>query len=156
MGGIVSTPPTHKFPLPTMETCDYVRPSKLLLNVTIENSLGAIQVLLSPEDTVADLVNAALLIYEKEKRRPLLKDTDPKCYDLHYSSYTLQSNPSLLFTFYYILWFSHSQQIKYFYILTELFIWKIHVFCIKKYPIVNYYLSFLYCLYSLVDLKIIV
>ncbi|KAG5089855.1 hypothetical protein AAZX31_01G198600 [Glycine max] len=91
MGGIVSTPPTHKFPLPTMETCDYVRPSKLLLNVTIENSLGAIQVLLSPEDTVADLVNAALLIYEKEKRRPLLKDTDPKCYDLHYSPYTLQS-----------------------------------------------------------------
>lgn len=103
MGGTVSTPPTHKFPLPTMETCDYVRPSKLLLNVTIENSLGAIQVLLSPEDTVADLVKAALLIYEKEKRRPLLKDTDPKCYDLHYSSYTLQSNPSLLFTFYYIL-----------------------------------------------------
>ena len=95
MGGTVSTPPTHKFPLPTMETCDYVRPSKLLLNVTIENSLGAIQVLLSPEDTVADLVNAALLIYEKEKRRPLLKDTDPKCYDLHYSPYTLQSNPSL-------------------------------------------------------------
>ena len=91
MGGTVSTPPTHKFPLPTMETCDYVRPSKLLLNVTIENSLGAIQVLLSPEDTVADLVKAALLIYEKEKRRPLLKDTDPKCYDLHYSSYTLQS-----------------------------------------------------------------
>ncbi|TKY70869.1 hypothetical protein E2542_SST07163 [Spatholobus suberectus] len=91
MGGIVSTPPTHKFPLPTMETSDYVRPSKLLLNVTIENSLGAVQVLMWPEDTVDDLVKAALVIYHKEKRRPLLKDTDPKCYDLHYSPYSLQS-----------------------------------------------------------------
>ncbi|XP_027362602.1 uncharacterized protein LOC113870207 [Abrus precatorius] len=92
MGGIVSTtPPSHKFPLSTVETSQYLRPSKLLLNVTVENSLGAIQVLMSPEDTVADLVKAALLIYDKDKRRPLLKDTDPKCYHLHYSPYTLQS-----------------------------------------------------------------
>nr|KYP67211.1 Uncharacterized protein At4g22760 family [Cajanus cajan] len=92
MGGIVSTPPTNKFPLPTMATAsDYVWPSKLLVNVSVENSLGAIQVLMSPEDTVADLVKAALLIYHKEKRRPLLKDNDPKCYHLHYSPYTLQS-----------------------------------------------------------------
>ncbi|KAL2348118.1 hypothetical protein Fmac_002118 [Flemingia macrophylla] len=92
MGGSVSTPPTNKFPLPNIESCsNYVRPSKVLVNVTVDNSLGAIQVLMSPEDTVADLVRAALLIYHKEKRRPLLKDTDPKCYDLHYSPYTLQS-----------------------------------------------------------------
>lgn len=115
MGGIVSTPPTHKFPLPTtMETSEYVRPSKLLLNVTIDNSLGAIQVFMSHEDTVVDLIKATLVIYNKEKRRPLLKDTDPKCYDLHYSPYTLQSNLScfhllllwlsLLFYYFYILY----------------------------------------------------
>ncbi|KAK7406214.1 hypothetical protein VNO78_07834 [Psophocarpus tetragonolobus] len=86
MGGMVST-----HPLPTVESCDYVLPSKLLLNVTIENSLGAIQVLMSPQDTVADLVKATLLIYDKDKRRPLLNNTDPMCYHLHYSPYTLQS-----------------------------------------------------------------
>ncbi|XP_061357826.1 uncharacterized protein LOC133302104 [Gastrolobium bilobum] len=87
MGGFVSTPRTH------METGgdSLHQPPKLLLNVNIENSLGAIQVLMQPEDTVADLVKAALGIYDKEKRRPLLKHTDPKCYDLHYSPYSLQS-----------------------------------------------------------------
>ncbi|KAI5439829.1 hypothetical protein KIW84_025263, partial [Lathyrus oleraceus] len=92
MGGAVSTPQTRKFPVQTLETSDPpLRPSKLLVNVTIENTLGAIQVLMSPENTVGDLVKVALMTYDKEKRRPLLKDTDPKHYQLHYSPYTLQS-----------------------------------------------------------------
>ncbi|KAK2426067.1 hypothetical protein QL285_024775 [Trifolium repens] len=92
MGGTISTSQTHKFPLQTMETSDSpLRPTKLLLNVTIENTLGAIQVLMSPENTVSDLVKVALLTYDKEKRRPLLKETDPNRYELHYSPYTLQS-----------------------------------------------------------------
>lgn len=93
MGGSVSTPRPFKLPLPAMETCDSLRPLKLLFNVTIENSLGAIQVLMLPEeDTVGDLIKAALVIYDRDKRRPLLRDTDPNCYDLHYSPYNLQSN----------------------------------------------------------------
>ncbi|CAI8589204.1 unnamed protein product [Vicia faba] len=93
MGGAVSTPQTHKFPVQTLETNDVapLRPTKLLVNVTIENTLGAIQVLMSPENTVGDLVKVALMTYDKEKRRPLLKDTDPKHYQLHYSPYILQS-----------------------------------------------------------------
>ncbi|KAG4933118.1 Uncharacterized protein HKD37_17G047608 [Glycine soja] len=83
-------PLTLKLPLQSSND-SFLRPSKLLLNVTIESCLGAVQVLLSPEDTVADLIKAALAFYEKEKRRPFLKNTDPKCYDLHFSSFTLES-----------------------------------------------------------------
>lgn len=93
---------TPKLPWPARPNSDesILRPSKLLVNVTMENSLGAIQVLMLPEDTVGDLIKAALVFYEMEKRRPLLKNIEPKCYDLHYSQFTFQSNnlsPSLLF-----------------------------------------------------------
>ncbi|MED6224339.1 hypothetical protein PIB30_083002 [Stylosanthes scabra] len=67
------------------------QPAKLLVNVTLENSPGAMQVVIPAEDTVGDLVAAALVFYEKEKRRPFLKNTDPKRYDLHYSSFALES-----------------------------------------------------------------
>ncbi|XP_057726354.1 uncharacterized protein LOC130941778 [Arachis stenosperma] len=67
------------------------RPAKLLVNVTLENSPGAMQVVIPAEDTVGDLVKAALVFYEKEKRRPFLKDSDPNRYDLHYSSFALES-----------------------------------------------------------------
>lgn len=77
---------------PKMQTNDSVfRLSKLLMKVTIENRLGAIQMLMLPEDTVGDLIEATLVFYEKEKRRPILMNTDPRCYDLHYSKFTFQS-----------------------------------------------------------------
>ncbi|CAL5198052.1 unnamed protein product [Lathyrus oleraceus] len=83
----VSTSLTSK-----MQTNDSIlRPPKLLLKVTIENSLGAIQVLMLSENTVEDLIKAALVFYEKENRRPILKNYDPKSYDLHYSKFTFQS-----------------------------------------------------------------
>ncbi|CAK9135967.1 unnamed protein product [Ilex paraguariensis] len=65
--------------------------TKLLLNVSIQNSLGPIQVVMSPENTVRDLTKSAVDIYVKEKRRPLLSETDPRCFELHYSSYSLES-----------------------------------------------------------------
>ncbi|XP_061348282.1 uncharacterized protein LOC133293692 isoform X2 [Gastrolobium bilobum] len=87
----LSTPLTLKLPLPaTQNNESLLRPSKLLLKVTIENSLGAIQLLMLGEETVEDLIKTALVFYEREKRRPFLKDSDPKCYDLHYSPFTLQ------------------------------------------------------------------
>ncbi|XP_004515762.1 uncharacterized protein [Cicer arietinum] len=64
---------------PKMQTNDSVfRLSKLLMKVTIENRLGAIQMLMLPEDTVGDLIEATLVFYEKEKRRPILMNTDPR------------------------------------------------------------------------------
>ncbi|KAL2321627.1 hypothetical protein Fmac_026006 [Flemingia macrophylla] len=78
-------------PTPHLPSDSYLRPSKLLLNVTVENCAGAVQVVMSAEDTVADLIKAALAFYQKEKRRPFLKTTDANCYDLHYSSFTLES-----------------------------------------------------------------
>ncbi|OMO90239.1 hypothetical protein COLO4_19291 [Corchorus olitorius] len=65
--------------------------TKLLLNVTIQGSLGAIQVLMSPENTVGDLINAAVRQYAKECRRPILPSTDASLFDLHYSQFSLES-----------------------------------------------------------------
>lgn len=66
--------------------------TKLLLNVTIQRSLGAVQVVMSPEHTVGDLIAAVLVQYEKEGRRPgLPNSSDPLNFDLHYTQFTLQS-----------------------------------------------------------------
>ncbi|XWS49029.1 hypothetical protein CRYUN_Cryun13aG0128500 [Craigia yunnanensis] len=37
-----------------------------------------LHVMMSSENTVNDLITVAIEIYVKEKRRPLLKETDPK------------------------------------------------------------------------------
>lgn len=47
-------------------------PPKLLLKVTVLGSLGPVQILLKPESTVGDLVDAAVRQYVKEGRRPIL------------------------------------------------------------------------------------
>ncbi|KAK7346659.1 hypothetical protein VNO80_21182 [Phaseolus coccineus] len=80
---------TLKIPVNSSEC--FPRPSKVLVNVSMEKCVGAVQVVISLEDTVADLIKAALASYKKEKRRPFLKNNDSKCYDLHYSSFALQS-----------------------------------------------------------------
>lgn len=78
---------------PAKETSGYpsTRPTKLLLNVTIERSLGPVQVVMSLENKVRDLTKTALEIYEREKRRPLLPETDPHRFELHYSQFSLES-----------------------------------------------------------------
>nr|KJB35332.1 hypothetical protein B456_006G109400 [Gossypium raimondii] len=40
--------------------------TKLLLNVTIQGSLGAVQVVMSPENTVGDLITVSVRQYSKE------------------------------------------------------------------------------------------
>lgn len=65
--------------------------TKLLLSVNIQNSLGPVHVVISPENTLGDLIRAAIEIYVKEKRRPLLITNDPRCYELHYSQFSLES-----------------------------------------------------------------
>ncbi|CAK9173142.1 unnamed protein product [Ilex paraguariensis] len=70
------------------------RLTKLLLRVNIQNSLGSIQVVMSPENTVRDLMKSAMATHVKEKRRPLLSETDTRCSELHYSPFSLESlNP---------------------------------------------------------------
>ncbi|KAJ9188736.1 hypothetical protein P3X46_000103 [Hevea brasiliensis] len=64
--------------------------TKLLLNVTIQGSVGAVQVLMSPESTIGDLVAAAIRQYSKEGRRPIFS-SDPSKFDLHYSQFSLES-----------------------------------------------------------------
>ncbi|KAJ9554733.1 hypothetical protein OSB04_009347 [Centaurea solstitialis] len=65
--------------------------TKLLLNVTVQRSLGPVQVLISPESTVGDLIAAALRQYAKEGRRPILPSIDPSGFHLHYSQFSLES-----------------------------------------------------------------
>ncbi|KAI3892042.1 hypothetical protein MKX03_030876 [Papaver bracteatum] len=63
---------------------------KLLLNVTIERSLGPVQVITSSEKSVEELFKSALEIYVKEKRRPLLIETNPSYFELHCSQFCLE------------------------------------------------------------------
>lgn len=65
--------------------------TKLLLNVTIQRTLGAVQLLISPEATVEDLIAATLRQYSKEGRRSILPSTEASGYDLHYSQFSLES-----------------------------------------------------------------
>lgn len=64
--------------------------TKLLLNVTVQGSVGAVQVLMTPESTVGDLVAAALCQYFKEGRRPILPTVEPSRFNLHYSQFSLE------------------------------------------------------------------
>ncbi|XVF10749.1 hypothetical protein REPUB_Repub07fG0209600 [Reevesia pubescens] len=94
-GGLISVPPrlitspSLRFPAVNDEISQ--RLTKLLLNVNIESSLGPVHVVMSSENTVNDLIKAAIEIYVKEKRRPLLEETDPKFFQLHYSQFCLES-----------------------------------------------------------------
>ncbi|KAE8680530.1 histone deacetylase HDT1-like [Hibiscus syriacus] len=76
-----------------ISTSSDVRPklTKLLLNVTIQDSLGAVQVVISPENTVRDLITSAVRQYSKEGRRPILRPTDVALFNLHYSQFSLES-----------------------------------------------------------------
>ncbi|GER30534.1 flavin-monooxygenase glucosinolate S-oxygenase 3 [Striga asiatica] len=65
--------------------------TKALFKVNIQNSLGPVQVVMQPENTAAELTKAAIAVYVKERRRPLLGSVDPGCYDLHYSQFNLES-----------------------------------------------------------------
>ncbi|KAK1373517.1 Zinc finger protein [Heracleum sosnowskyi] len=65
--------------------------TKLLLNVTVQRSLGAVMVIMSPESSVGDLIAAVLRQYVKEGRRPILGSTDCGDFDLHYSQFSLES-----------------------------------------------------------------
>ncbi|KAL0010904.1 hypothetical protein SO802_006012, partial [Lithocarpus litseifolius] len=67
-----------------------VRLTKLLLNVTIQGNLGPVQVVMSPESTVRDLVTVAVKIYAKECCRPILLTTNLAMFDLHYSQFNLE------------------------------------------------------------------
>ncbi|XP_012571815.1 uncharacterized protein [Cicer arietinum] len=70
------------------------QPPKLLLKVMIMESLGAVQVLMTPEKTVRDLIAAAMRQYVKEGRCPILSSSDPFRFVLHYSQFSLESQAS--------------------------------------------------------------
>ncbi|XP_076922063.1 uncharacterized protein LOC143583716 [Bidens hawaiensis] len=65
--------------------------TKLLINVTIQRSLGPVHVLVSPESTVGDLIVAALQKYNKDCRRPVFSCLDCSGFELHYSQFSLES-----------------------------------------------------------------
>lgn len=66
-------------------------PSKVLVSVAVQQSMWPLHVMASAEWTVADLVAAAVALYAKEGRRPLLPSTDPDAFGLHYSQFSLES-----------------------------------------------------------------
>lgn len=66
-------------------------PSKVPVSVAVQRSLWPLHVMTSAEWSVADLVAAAVGLYVKEGRRPLLPSTDPSAFGLHYSQFSLES-----------------------------------------------------------------
>ncbi|PUZ47016.1 hypothetical protein GQ55_7G129300 [Panicum hallii var. hallii] len=66
-------------------------PSKVLVSVAVQRSLWPLHVMASAGWTVADLVAAAVALYVKEGRRPLLPSADPAAFGLHYSQFSLES-----------------------------------------------------------------
>lgn len=72
-------------------TAPEVRPklTKVLVNVTVQGSVGAVQVLMSPESTVGELISAAIQQYKKEGRRPIIANDSR--FNLHYSQFSLES-----------------------------------------------------------------
>uniref|UniRef100_A0A0D9W4K0 DUF7054 domain-containing protein n=1 Tax=Leersia perrieri TaxID=77586 RepID=A0A0D9W4K0_9ORYZ len=65
-------------------------PSKVLVSVAVQRSLWPLHVMASAEWSVADLVAAAVELYVKEGRRPLLPSADPSEFGLHYSQFSLE------------------------------------------------------------------
>ncbi|KAG0459691.1 hypothetical protein HPP92_022819 [Vanilla planifolia] len=78
-------------PEPTATAGERKVPSKVLVKVTVQWSLGPVQVMASTDWTVHDLVVAAVRIYIQEERRPTLPSSDPVAFGLHYSQFSLQS-----------------------------------------------------------------
>lgn len=67
-------------------------PAKVLVNVTVQRSVGPVQVMAPTAWTVRDLIAAAVKQYVKEGMRPPLPTTDPSVFNLHYSQFSLQGN----------------------------------------------------------------
>lgn len=71
-----------------------LRANKLLVNVTVSQSIGPLRLLLSIDATVEDAIKAALVLYAKEGRKPLLSN-DPTSFGLHYSQFSIDClNPA--------------------------------------------------------------
>ncbi|MCL7040255.1 hypothetical protein MKW94_009664 [Papaver nudicaule] len=83
-GGISSSP--------LLETSQNNIPklTRLLLNVTVQRSLGPIHVVMSPDSTVGDLITMVVKQYSEEGRRPLLSTVNPSDFNLHYSQFSLE------------------------------------------------------------------
>ncbi|GLJ46410.1 hypothetical protein SUGI_0978060 [Cryptomeria japonica] len=62
--------------------------AKMLVKVTIAESIGPLRVLLCEDATVVEVIKAALAMYMKEGRRPILT-SDPLSFGLHYSQFTI-------------------------------------------------------------------
>ncbi|XP_068664128.1 uncharacterized protein [Aristolochia californica] len=67
------------------------RLTKVLVNVTVKGSLGPVHVMMSLESTVGDLIAAAVRQYTKEGRRPQMATAHPDAFNLHYSTFSLES-----------------------------------------------------------------
>lgn len=76
---------------PTAAASPKPKLTKVLLNVTVQGSVGAVQVLMSPASRVRDLISVTLKQYLKEGRRPVISGSSVDDFDLHYSQFSLES-----------------------------------------------------------------
>lgn len=68
--------------------------NKLLVSITIAQSIGPLRLLLFKDATVEEVIKAAFVLYAKEGRKPLLSN-DPAAFGLHYSQFSIDClNPA--------------------------------------------------------------
>lgn len=68
--------------------------NKLLVNVTVAQSIGPLRLLLSKDATVEDVIKATFVLYAKEGRKPHLSN-DHASFGLHYSQFSIDClNPA--------------------------------------------------------------
>ncbi|KAH9328244.1 hypothetical protein KI387_000352 [Taxus chinensis] len=90
----LEVPPHLSKIAPAVDSAKSRSSGKLLVNVTVAQSIGPLRVLLPNDATVVDAIKAALAVYAKEGRRPILS-SDPLSFGLHYSQFSIEClNPN--------------------------------------------------------------
>ncbi|KAH9328243.1 hypothetical protein KI387_000351, partial [Taxus chinensis] len=85
----LEAPPHLSKIAPPVESAKGKSSAKLLVNVTVAQSIGPLRVLLSNDATLVDAIKAALAVYAKEGRRPTLS-SDPLSFGMHYSQFSIE------------------------------------------------------------------
>ncbi|KAH9622233.1 hypothetical protein KSS87_013050 [Heliosperma pusillum] len=75
----------------TMHPVTTERLTKVLVKVTVQGSVGPVQLVMSPETSVVALMKAVLEVYTQHKRRPVMAQITPSCFELHYSPFSFES-----------------------------------------------------------------
>ena len=88
-----------KFKVMRVGLQEYEKDAKVVITVTVEGSPGPIRALVKLGAIVEDIIKLFIKKYEEEGRTPRLDHHASSSFDLHLSYFSLQSKPSVSFSF---------------------------------------------------------